>query len=251
MTVLTDKEILDLCLQEKPLIYPYTRAQQNPASYDVTLGNTILVQMIPDCFVVPLKPVWEEVDISGYTKDNPWMFQRNDAILAQTSESFNLPDDIAANFLLKSSRARELYQHMFAGWCDPGWHGSVLTLELINLGRYNDLPIYPGLKIGQMVFHKLSGEVNLSYSVIGNYNNHNQVKGSQAWQFTNQCTYWEHTQGDKPMEINYSLTTQRLDQVKLIEPRTFGELELYDFAEYRESAPSDSDASKGGRWMDS
>lgn len=53
------------------------------------------------------------------------------------------------------------------------------------------------------------------------------------------------------MEINYSLTTQRLDQVKLIEPRTFGELELYDFAEYRESAPSDSDASKGGRWMDS
>lgn len=31
------------------------------------------------------------------------------------------------------------------------------------------------------------------------------------------------------MEINYSLTVDRLDQVRLTEPRTFGELELDDY----------------------
>lgn len=176
MSVLTDIDITELCLQEKPLIYPYTRAQQNPASYDVTLGNTVLVQV---CTEGKLKPTWRIVDIENYTKEDPWVLRHGHAILAQTAEVFNLPNDIAANFFLKSSRARELYQHLFAGWCDPGWNGSVLTLELLSVGLYNDLPIYPGLKIGQMVFHKLDKEVGVSYSEIGRYNDHNKVMQSQ------------------------------------------------------------------------
>ena len=98
--------------------------------------------------------------------------------LAETRECFNLPDDISAQFVLKSSRAREGLNHLLAGWCDPGWHGSKLTLELKNERRYHDIPLYPGLKIGQMVFHVMSNIPVHSYALTGNYNNHLTVMPS-------------------------------------------------------------------------
>ena len=65
-----------------------------------------------------------------------------------------------------------------AGYADPGWHGSRLTLELQNARRFHNLPIWPGMKIGQMVFHLISGEPEKSYAVTGRYNNHETVRGS-------------------------------------------------------------------------
>ena len=93
---------------------------------------------------------------------------------------FNLPDDISAQFVLKSSRAREGLNHLLAGWCDPGWNNSKLTLELKNERRYHGLHLYPNLKIGQMVFHRMSNVPALSYAVTGNYNNHLRVMPSIA-----------------------------------------------------------------------
>jgi dCTP deaminase len=47
------------------------------------------------------------VDITKATKDDPYWLSPGSFCLAETRECFNLPDDISAQFVLKSSRARE------------------------------------------------------------------------------------------------------------------------------------------------
>ena len=86
----------------------------------------------------------------------------------------------SCQFVLKSSRARSGLNHLLAGWCDPGWHGSRLTLELKNERLHHAIPLYPGLKIGQMVFHAMSNVPMHSYRETGHYNNHLTVMPAVA-----------------------------------------------------------------------
>lgn len=145
----------------------------NPASLDLRLGSGIMIESI-------YSPELIRVDISDTTEDNPFLVQPGDFLLAETMEIFNLPEDVSAQFVLKSSRARAGFNHMLAGWCDPGWHGSTLTLELKNERQHHALPIFPGMKIGQMVFHSMSNTPVASYAKTGHYNNHLTVMPSVA-----------------------------------------------------------------------
>lgn len=55
--------------------------------------------------------------------------------------------------------------------CDPGWYGSTLTLELKNWLSYNRLLLRPGMKIGQVVFHRVTPvPEERSYKTLGSYN---------------------------------------------------------------------------------
>jgi dCTP deaminase len=171
MTVLCDWEISGLS-RLYGMVQPFQEELVNPASIDVLLGKNLLTEVDAGEF----KPV----DLSPFSKEKPFLLEPSAFCLAQTQETFNLPDDIAAKFALKSSRAREGYNHMLAGWCDPGWHGSVLTLELTNAKRFSSLPLYPGLKIGQMVFYRMSAKPRANYAETGHYNNHSKVMGSVA-----------------------------------------------------------------------
>ena len=172
MTVLADSEIRRLCsYAEAPLIHPFDESLLNPASYDLTLGPNLMVE-VRDQFELM------RVDISDRTKDEPYLLLPGEFCLAESIEQFNLPDKfgaISAQFVLKSSRARSGFNHLLAGWCDPGWNGSVLTLELKNERRYHPLPLYPGMKIGQMVFFRMSRDPVVSYAKIGHYNSHQTV----------------------------------------------------------------------------
>jgi hypothetical protein len=56
--------------------------------------------------------------------------------------------------------------------CDPGWSGSVLTLEFVNHLKYHSLKLRPGMRCGQIVLWR--GEAvpaHASYAVKGRYNN--------------------------------------------------------------------------------
>ena len=154
------------------MVVPFDAELLNPASLDLRLGNHLMVEVDDG----PLL----KVDISSKTKDNPYYIEPGIFCLAETRELFNLPDDISAQFVLKSSRARDGLNHLLAGWCDPGWHGSKLTLELKNERLYHALPLWPGLKIGQMVFHAMSNVPVHSYRETGHYNNHLTVMPSVA-----------------------------------------------------------------------
>lgn len=160
--LIPDHEIRRLCHQ-KALVSPFNEKYLNPASIDVTLGGEIMVESKE-------KPELEAWDIHGATEQDPFWIQPGEFFLAETQEIFNLPDYIGAQFVLKSSRARDGWDHAEAGWCDPGWFGSRLTMELKNSRRFHPLPIWPGLRIGQMKFQLVSGCVEVSYAKTGRYN---------------------------------------------------------------------------------
>ncbi len=114
-------------------------------------------------------PEWREVVVStGTFTMRPGQF-----VLAATSETFNLPPNICALFVMKSSVARCGLDQMNAAWCNPGWRGSALTLELLNVTRSHALMLRPGMPIGQMVFFE-GDEVpeHMLYAHRGAYNNH-------------------------------------------------------------------------------
>ena len=108
------------------------------------------------------------IDISK----EPYKLFPGEACLAHSVEVFNLPMDITAEFRLKSSQARVFLEHLHAGLADPGWHGSVLTMEFVNMSRYHPLLLRAGDKCGQMTFsrHEPVPEER-SYKVRGSYNN--------------------------------------------------------------------------------
>ena len=143
----------------------------NPASLDVRLGSTLLIESAESLQLVPYP-------LHRHTADDPYNLRPGQFVLAETVEVFNLPNDIAAQFMLKSSRAREGLEHLMAGYCDPGWHGSKLTMELHNSRQLHAIPLWPGMKIGQMVFHKMSTAPLKSYAEVGRYNHHASVQAS-------------------------------------------------------------------------
>jgi len=169
MSVLSDREIHKLC--REGMIQPYEEELLNPASLDVRLGETVMIEL---AYQTPLK----KMDINNYTKDNPFYLIPDEFILAHTVETFDIPDDISAQFALKSSLAREGLEHLMAGWIDPGFNNSVLTLELKNARRYHEIALWPGMKIGQIIFHTMSSVPMESYRVTGRYNNCDSVKAS-------------------------------------------------------------------------
>jgi len=170
--ILCDTQIHELI--QLGMVQHYQPELINPASLDLRLGNLIMLESVESHQMIPL-------DISHYTADHPYELVPGQFILAQTMEVFHMPETIAGLFFLKSSRAREGYENLHAGYADPGWHNSTLTLELKNARQLQRLPIYPGLKIGQMVFFCMSAKPSLSYAQVGHYNNDKLVAASKQF----------------------------------------------------------------------
>lgn len=168
--ILCDWEIRALC-EGQGMVEGHHPGLINPASLDVRLGGRLQVER---WFTRQMRTI----DISEHTERHPYWLRPGHFVLAETREVFNLPDNIAAQFVLKSSRAREGLEHLLAGYCDPGWNGSVLTMELHNSRRLHAIPLWPGMKIGQMVFHRMSSRPLVSYAETGRYNGHKTVHGS-------------------------------------------------------------------------
>jgi dCTP deaminase len=169
MTVLPDWMIKAAALQG--MIQPFNEEQLNPASYDLLLGDELLIESAEG-------PELRPYPLASHSEERPYLLVPGQFVLASTRETFALPDFVAARFVLKSSRAREGLQHLLAGWCDPGWHGSRLTLELKNVRQLQPIRLWPGMKIGQMVFHQMAAAPDRSYAVTGRYNGHTGVHGS-------------------------------------------------------------------------
>jgi dCTP deaminase len=171
MSVLCDWEIRTLC-NGGGAVSPFSMEFINPASIDVRLGKNLMIER-------PHEPDLRLIDISEYTEENPYLLKAGEFVLAETLEKFRIPDRISAQFVLKSSRAREGYQHLLAGWIDPGYRGR-LTLEIKNIRKYHELPLYQGMRIGQIVFHHMSQVPVKSYAETGHYLDHDRVMPSVA-----------------------------------------------------------------------
>jgi len=168
--ILCDNEIHALC--EGGLVDPYDPALVNPASLDVRLGVELLVEVEEYPTLIP-------IDIAGHTAANPFYLRPGEFVLGCTIETFYLPHNVAGQFALKSTRARQGLEHLMAGYCDPGWSGSKLTLELQNARQHHPVALWPEMRIGQIVFHRMSQDPARDYSLVGHYNHDVSVQSAK------------------------------------------------------------------------
>lgn len=163
-----------LALRESGAITNCTDELINGASVDVTLARTILIER--------QGAAHRRLVIDYRRRDKPHMFEEHlstagyalapgEFVLAATEQQFNLPLDVAAEYKLKSSMARSGLNHLNAGFADPGWYGSALTLELVNVSRYHHILLHAGDRIGQVVFFRCAPVPEAaSYRARGRYN---------------------------------------------------------------------------------
>jgi len=154
MSTLVDFQIRDRAILG--MIFPFHEEQINPASYDVLLGDKILVET--ECG-------WREVDL---TKD-PYRMPPGSFVLATTREYVILPHDVEAIFCLKSSRGREGFNHALSAYIDPSFSGEI-TLELYNCSQFKELEVAAGMRIGQLRFAFVAAKPERGYDVTGRYN---------------------------------------------------------------------------------
>jgi dCTP deaminase len=153
--VLSDGTILRLVEEGTLRIDPWDPALVQPASVDLRLGDSFRVFHNHKAEAIDLRDpptnLTEEVKVED---GEPFVIHPGEFCLGRTAEWVELPDDIVARIEGKSSLGRlGLIVHATAGFCDPGWRGT-LTLELNNLTRI-PIKLYPGILIAQLSFMTL------------------------------------------------------------------------------------------------
>jgi dCTP deaminase len=169
--ILCDTQIHTLC--RAGMVAPFDPELVNPASLDVRLGPTLLVEQCSSRDMVPMC-------IADTTQDDPFIMKPGWFVLGETVELFNIPNTVAAQLALKSSRAREGIEHLMAGYVDPGFSGSRITLELTNSRQLHPVSIWHGMRIAQLVFQPMSQPPERDYSLTGRYNNDAGVTASKG-----------------------------------------------------------------------
>ena len=170
--ILPDTEIRHLC-EEYNMVVGWDPNLLNPASLDVRLGPDLLIEAHDSAEMRPHS-------IRCTTPERPYLLSPCEFVLAHTIEVFNIPNDVCARFMLKSSRAREGLEHLLAGFADPGFHSSSMTLELTNARRLHPIPLWNGMRVGQMVFELMAAPPSRTYAQTGRYNDHASVCPSKG-----------------------------------------------------------------------
>ena len=127
----------------------------------------------------PMPELTELVEVEG---PEPFILHPGEFVLGSTRERVRLPDDMVARLEGKSSLGRlGLLIHSTAGYVDPGWDG-YLTLELSNVANL-PITIYPGMKIGQISFFRLSTPAEVPYGSKGTRSKYQGQRGPTASRF--------------------------------------------------------------------
>jgi dCTP deaminase len=171
----------DVQTQQRAMILPYEQRLQNGESYDLTLGKTIKIrQLMPwwkieswDIFTQPdgskfiaRKASWETIDIGGTSQSKPYWVKPGMPFLACSEQWLKMPNDLVGIGFLKSSRARELLEHLQAVFVDATFEG-VLTFEFVNMD-VQPKPIWQGQRVMQLAFAKTTPAI-APYKEKGHY----------------------------------------------------------------------------------
>jgi len=132
----------------------YDSSLVNPASIDLRLGNYMRFA---------LDDRWsEEFEI----RKEGSRIKPNELVLLHTLEYIRIPSNLTGLLFLKSSAGRLGWEHLHAGYIDPGFEGE-LTLEIMNQARWAN-KIYPRMRMMQLCLVETT-EVESPYEVQGHY----------------------------------------------------------------------------------
>lgn len=182
--LLSDRDIKSQIAENRIGISPFDPDMIQPSSIDVRLDK--FFRLFDNHKYQVIDPAAEQPELTRLIEaeeDQPFILHPGEFVLAATHEVVTLPTDIAARLEGKSSLGRlGLLTHSTAGFIDPGFSGHV-TLELSNMAT---LPIllWPGMKIGQLCFFKLTSESDNPYgsAIYGSrYQGQRGPTASRSW----------------------------------------------------------------------
>ena len=161
--LLSDRDILAEIESKRIVVEPYDEAMIQPSSIDFRLDRYFRV--FENHRYPHIDPAADQSDLTRQVEpegDEPFILHPGEFVLGSTYEVVTLPDDLAARVEGKSSLGRlGLLTHATAGFVDPGFSGHV-TLELANVATL-PIKLYPGMKIGQLCFFRLSSPAEHPY----------------------------------------------------------------------------------------
>ena len=171
--LLSDRDILAELDAKRVQLDPFEAAMVQPSSVDVRLDR--FFRVFENHKYPHIDPSEEQPDLTRLVEpdgEEPFILHPGEFVLGSTYELVTLPDDVAARLEGKSSLGRlGLLTHSTAGFIDPGFSGHV-TLELSNVATL-PIKLWPGMKIGQMCFFRLSSPADNPYGT-GSYGNRYQ-----------------------------------------------------------------------------
>ncbi len=181
--ILSDRTIREEIEAGRIVIDPFDPACVQPSSVDLHVDSQFRVfanSRYPYIDVKEEMPsLTEVVKVEG---GEPFILHPGEFVLGSTLERVGIPDDTVARLEGKSSLGRlGLLIHSTAGYVDPGWDG-YLTLELSNVANL-PITIYPGMKIGQISFFRLTTPAERPYGSKGTKSKYQGQRGPTASRF--------------------------------------------------------------------
>ena len=169
---LSDKDIKQAVDIKLITLEPFNEKQLQPASYDIRLGNTFVIN---DSHTTPVIDIERGIlprTRSIHIEDGEeFVLHPGVSILGYSKEKFG-SEEYLIEVNGKSSLARiGLIVHNSASIVNPG-HFLNIALELCNL---NNVPIIlrPNMLIAQLTFSTLSSHTRQSYKKVGRYHLNN------------------------------------------------------------------------------
>lgn len=138
--------------------------QIGPSSVDLRLGGEIRkFKRIEKAYIDPREDSSTATELAKIDENKHFILHPGEFVLGTTEEYVKLPADIVGRLEGRSSLGRlGIVVHSTAGYVDPGFHGK-LTLEMSNIGMV-PVALYPGMRICQLVFVKMSSECEVPYN---------------------------------------------------------------------------------------
>lgn len=169
--LLSDRDIRAQVAAGRIGLDPWDPAMVQPSSVDVRLDR--FFRIFENHRYDAIDPAADQSELTRLVEVVPtdaFVLHPGEFVLGATWEYVSLPDNIAARLEGKSSLGRlGMLTHSTAGFIDPGFTGHV-TLELSNMATL-PLKLYPGMKIGQLCYFRLSSPAEAPYgsSAVGSH----------------------------------------------------------------------------------
>jgi dCTP deaminase len=165
--ILSDRDIREHIESGRITIDPFDPSCVQPSSVDLHVDDQFRVfanSRYP--FIDVREEMPDLTELVQVKPDEPFILHPGEFVLGSTLERVRIPDDLVARLEGKSSLGRlGLLIHSTAGYVDPGWDG-YLTLELSNVANL-PITLYPGMKIGQISFFRLTSPAEKPYGGAG------------------------------------------------------------------------------------
>jgi dCTP deaminase len=175
--VLSDRMITRKLSEGAIVIEPFDKKYLNPVSVDLTLAPTFKVYKEG-----VLDPRIQNETETFTITDEGFVLEPGEVYLYACNERIGVKGNIRAKVEGKSSLGRlGLFVHVTAGFIDPGFEGS-LVLELVATRR---VKVYPNMKICQVEFAFVEGEIGESYDKKEGSKYHNQEGVQESLYYKN------------------------------------------------------------------